>query len=263
VRHHLLTLGVAAAISVATLAVPLIIGVPAQAGTVPPPSWYTCQPRKIDYIGIYRADNDLFADAKGPSCISVTGTALTIGSDYKRQTHIGVVAYPKIYVGQNYSSADADTPFPMPATNVGGLTLHVRATGRAGGIWLTDSDDWFFPSAAAVTGHGNAELVIGVRFTPWRPGRGWKRVSVSHHSYWAMHYLTCNPAAPSNCWPLTVFRLRHQVRNLSISMSSFIWHMIKLGWLRKTEWLGNVAFGTECWSGCQGLTDRLTVSGMR
>lgn len=232
-------------------------------------AWSTCTARAIYYDGIYRVDNDLFAGKKGPSCVrSSDGHDITIRSSYKAQGP-SVVAYPRVYVGVNYASGDADARLPLRVTQLGKVILRVKSTGSTSGNWLTDSDDWLFPTSN-VSGHGNAEVVIGLRYSRWAPGKGYKRISIGGHWYWALHAPTCEPGTKL-CWELTRLRAAAppnsgrktaQITARSLRIGTFFWHLRKLHWLASSEWLGSVAFGTECWSGCKNLTDSMTVSGL-
>ena len=249
---RLVALGVA--LGIGLLASACAAPVHASAAT-PKPT--TCKARKIIYWSAYRADNDLFAGMKGPSCITWRDPSLTIDDNYKAQGP--VVAYPAIRYGPYYGSGDTESVLPERVTRTGHLTLSARATGKASGVYLTDVDAWFYPGRS-VASHGNGELVIGLKYTGWAPGAGWRRMSIAHHWYWARHSVTCVPGT-TDCWPITVLRATSQVTSRSLRMPTFLWHMRKAGWLGKGEWLGSVAFGTECWSGCKGLSDALAVTG--
>ena len=121
---RLVALGVA--LGIGLLASACAAPVHASAAT-PKPT--TCKARKIIYWGAYRADNDLFAGMKGPSCITWRDPSLTIDDNYKAQGP--VVAYPAIRYGPYYTSGDTESVLPERVTRTGHLTLHARATGKA------------------------------------------------------------------------------------------------------------------------------------
>ena len=220
-------------------------------------TWSTCVPRAIHYDNAYRVDNDIFKGKKGTSCLSGNGSTFTIGRNYLWQKPDTVVAYPAIRFGPYYGSGDPQSGLPVRSTTRENITLHVASTGHSGGWWITDSDSWFFPTSN-VTGHGNYELVIETRWSRNEDGLDkavWRRVSAGHREWYYDSWIT-----PGG-WRLDAFRLVHETDSLKLRVGTFIWHARQLGDLPHTEYLANTAFGTECWSGCYGLTDALTVTG--
>ena len=228
-----------------------IMGI-AHASTAPP-TRQTCATQQTYRYGPYRVDNDLFTGRRGPSCITVTGPSLTIDAAYQAQPG-GVVAYPNIRYGPKFGSADDLAQLPLRVDDLGTLALHVRSSCQAAGHWISDVDGWVYGSAGTRT-PGIAEIVIGLCSQGW--GEGGVRVKIGPRWYLAERHVTGGGAG----WPLTTFRPLAPARRRVLPVGAFTRWMLHEGWLRPGEWLGNVAFGTECWSGCQGLTDRLVVTG--
>ena len=217
-------------------------------------TWHTCVSQATLRIGTERADNDLFTGRHGPSCITVRGDSLTIGRNYQPQPG-GVVAYPDIRVGGWFGSRDPGSGFPLPVTNLNGVTLKLTATGTATGAWLTDVDSMIY----AGTNTRNwwvSELVIGVRHQGWSPGAARvRKVKIGHRWWYVGHHFTGNGA---RSWPLTVFWRVRQADHTQLRLGGFLHYMLARGWVHAGEFDGNAKFGSECWSGCRGLTDGMT-----
>ena len=218
--------------------------------------WHTCQPRAIDYTGQYRVDNDIFAGRTGKSCIrSVTGHDLTITSNMPAQPG-GVVSYPKIYVGQNFTSSDPQSGLPVPVTKAHRYQLNIASAGQPspGSDYMLDMDVWLSPSKRTADQHGNAELVNAFRGR----GAGGQLMSIGGHWYIVSHWITHMRNAYGNAvgagWPLFLIRAVGTVRTRSIRPATFLWHLRRLGLVSSREWLDSVSLGVECWSGCKGLT---------
>jgi len=246
----------------AAILVPFTIGQPASAARLPA-GWSTCVPRQIDYQGIYRYDNDLFAGKAGPSCITVRDGILWINSSYGYQAG-GVVADPLIRVGPWYTSLDPRSGLPYRTEARKPWYADARVLGNATGHWLADIESWYYPSRDT-NEHGNAEVVIAVRWNGWEqapPGPQWTIIRVDHQAWYADHWTA---RYDGFSWPLTVlvpaWRIAWQAPGslLSVRLPLIIWHLRLLGWMPAREWLGNVALQAECWSGCKGLGLQLQI----
>ncbi len=221
-----------------------------------PVTWQTCQARAIYYAGDLRYDDDLFAGMHGPSCVTLRGGWLTIDSNYRAQPG-GVVAYPAIRYGPYFGSGDPRSVLPERVTAITrALTAHVAMRGNSGGEWLYDLDVAFYPTADT-SGHWNAEMIIGIRYTSWSVGPGYRRILIGRHWYWAHRGPTCNS---SLCWPLIRIRAVTQSAARSLRLGRFIRHLRRMHWISPREWLGSFAFGPECWSACRGLSHTMTVT---
>jgi hypothetical protein len=211
-------------------------------------AWRTCKPQATIRYGIYRIDNDLFAYRRGPSCITVWHNSFTVDRNYQPQPG-GVVAYPDIRVGNWFGSRDPGSGFPMPVTNLNGVTLHLVATGRGPGAWLTDVDSMIY-KGTNTRAWWRAELVIAIRHQNWYPGpyRIW-RVKIEHHWYYVNHHIT--GGVPG--WPLTVFWRVRQADHAKVRLGAFLHYMLRRHWAMPGQYDGVAKFGPECWSGCRHL----------
>jgi hypothetical protein len=245
VRACAITVGLAAVVGLGTAA----------SAHVTPLPWRTCVAQQTLRDGIYRVDNDLFDGASGRSCIeSTSGHNLTIQTSYKPRG-ASVVGYPDIRVGSFYGSRDTAATFlPEQVAKPHPIILHLASTGNAGGLWLADADLWFY-NTDVIREHGTRELVIANRYTfdtvcP-------KVLKIGGLRYCANRHLT---GRAGHRWPLIVLRLirpRHYAR-VDIS-KVFAVRQIRR-WIGGGKWLGSIAYGVECWSGCNGLTASLTVN---
>jgi hypothetical protein len=235
-------------------------------------AWTSCKPRAILYQHAapgYRIDADVFDGYHGTYCLSGTsshgfrildcakpGTGILAGS---------VVAYPKIYIGQNYSSADPESELPLPATALGDLTQHVGSFGQAPGVWQSDVDDWLWPSSADL-GHGSWELVIVTRQPHGHPG--WTNATIAGRRWyfgpWVTHALyLMNGKVVRLSWPLIFIRAADpDLHEAAIRTQAFVSYAIRTHWLPDTAWLGQAAFGSEVWRGGCGLHDSMSVTGL-
>jgi hypothetical protein len=226
--------------------------------------WQTCRPRAI--LGDpnapgYRIDNDVFDGYTGPYCLEGTSDRGFRVLDNGVPDGV-VVAYPKVYVGQNYSSLDPQSGLPVRVTHRGGLWLNVGSWGHAAGVWQSDVDAWLW-NTRDTAGHGAYEIVIVTR----KPGDQDKGCTVRlqgrcwYFGPWVTHqtYLM-NGREVSGSWPLIYYEVDGaDVHCIRIDLGLFIDHAITAGWLPRSAWLGQIGFGTEVWSGGAGLHDAMSV----
>ena len=287
------------ALAVAVLIVAVLgagIGVAAAHAAVKP-AWRTCKPGHHLNRGPYViVDNAWTGPSKHHFCVSSDALNITIRSD-AAASGSNVVAYPNIRTGAFWTDLGWHTGFPVRVTRIGHMTLHVASHGNASGTWLTDADIWFRPRADW-TRHGTFELVIANRWQGFGPAGGstvrmlagvvqadelasgrsrasiaaapamfWRGpigfglpVQVHHVLYRASEWITRDPVT-GYTWPILVFRQVRQAGTARIRVSAFVWWARKHGRLPSGWWLGDVAYGTELWSGGKGLTDSMHVTG--
>jgi hypothetical protein len=232
----------------------------------------TCTPRKIIYTGEYRVDNDLFAGSPGRLCITsaaghdftITTAATGDGSDGTART---VIAYPKIYVGQNYTSADPLSGLPASVAASSSLTMHLRAAGQTTAVsnYITDIDLWLSPTVALAGDHGSTEVVVAMRWQHAGMGGG-RKISMAGHWYLILPPWSTGPGCGTpqaidqlTCWPIVRIVAYKQVTSRALRVGKIFWHLRKLGYLHATI-LDSADFGTELWRGGKGLTDSLVVT---
>jgi hypothetical protein len=223
----------------------------------------TCAPRVIVYDGIYRIDNDLFAGSPGDSCITAKGSGLTIsncspgdGNDAAPQY---VTRYPKVYIGQNYTSGDRLSGLPVRMTRTQNYTLDVKFGGTPSckvNSYIDDLDMMFSSSLATADQHPTAELVIAGR---WDHGdmTGGKRISIDHHWYYETPWTTHTPGTAGPYWPLIRLVPEDSFSSRTFHLATFMWHLRTMGLVKPDMVLDMAAAGTECWVGCRGLTDSM------
>jgi hypothetical protein len=220
-------------------------------------AWHTCVRQARLQDGIYSVDNDLFTGKRGPSCVtSVTGHDVTIDRNYRRQG-AGVVAYPAVRVGAYYWTSDPGSGLPVRVARVR-LTLKLRNKGNASGVWIDDIDAWFASSDATARQHGIREMVIVTRWHNWSGGGA--PVRIGTRMWRVAEWLT---GSRSDRWPLIRFVLRRPASQLTLSFGLFDRIALEHHWIGRHMVLASVADGSECWSGCRGLTDSLTTAGQR
>lgn len=231
-------------------------------------SWSSCRPRAIlgdpQYPG-YRLDNDVFAGYSGGRyCLTGTSDHGFRTLDAAVPDAAGtVVAYPKVYIGQNYNALDPQSGLPVRASDTGRLMLHIGSWGHPSGRWQSDSDDWLWPTRNT-SGHGRYELVIATRV----PGHVRRACDVRlqgicwYYGPWVTHQTyRMNGKVVHGSWPLIYFVASDpDIHTMRIDLPLFIAHAVATGWLPRTAWLGQVSFGTEVWSGGAGLHDTMAVT---
>jgi hypothetical protein len=229
----------------------------------------TCVPREIVYDGIYRIDNDLFAGSPGQSCVVAKGGTVTITNcspgDGPDGAPLYVTRYPKVYVGQNYTSGDPRSGLPVKMTRAQKYSLRVKFKGTPTckvNNYIDDLDVMFSDTVATADQHPTYELVIAGR---WDHGgmagcsaRGDRRVSIAHHWYCETRWMTHTPGTNGPYWPLVRLVPRRQFRSRRIRLATFMWHMHEMGLVPANRVLDMVAAGTECWGGCGGLSDSMS-----
>ena len=97
----------------------------------------------------------------------------------------------------------------------------------------------------------------------WFRGGGGGRapVRIGHVAYRWTEWITRDPVT-GQTWPILVFRQVHQTAGARIKVAAFVWWARKRGHLPSSWWLGDVAYGSELWSGGKGLTDSMHVTGL-
>jgi hypothetical protein len=252
-----------ASLTFLTLLAGLLITGPAHAhaATI---TWRTCDPGTKHYIGPYRVfDNAWIGRSSRHFCVHSTGLNITIDSAAVPASGT-VVAYPSIRFGAFWTDRDPSSGLPLPATRLGRLTVAAASTGTAAGVWESDIDAWWRPRADW-TRHGTFEMVIVNRSsfpTPaggptMRVGRAWYRYST---------WMTCQRLSSGACtpgippWRLLIFRRIRQADAVRMPLWKFTSWALRKGLLPRTAWLGDVAYGTELWSGGRGLTDSMQIA---
>ena len=218
----------------------------------PNPSTTTCVPQATLHRGIYQFDNDLFIAHNGPSCITVKGTSLTIDLNYG-ESH-DVVAYPAVRIGDYPYNRDPKSGLPEQVSKVK-LTLHVRNTGSNTGVWIDDLDIWFGRTVATATDHIR-EVIIVDRWSNYNPRRGSDAVKIGRRRWFIAKGYS---GSHSRRWPLIRFVARRQTPYATIDLAAFLKVALQRHWIKGVMVLSSVSDGSECWSGCRGLTDSMFV----
>jgi hypothetical protein len=240
----------------------------------------TCTSGAKLYIGAYRVfDNAWAGQSSKHFCVSSTGLNITIRSE---AIPFGgnVVAYPSIRFGAFYTDRDPHSGLPERVIAIGAMTLNVASRGNAAGTWLTDADIWFRPRARWER-HGAFELVIAHRWhfapvvnaaiRPVAPDsalaaamQGGRTVRIRGVRYGWNEWVTTDPQTGLR-WPILVFRQLRQWGRARIRVGAFVWFARHHGafHLPRSWWLGDVAYGSELWSGGKGLTDSMRITGLR
>jgi hypothetical protein len=242
------------AVLVGLVAAVLACGGWANASTTPS-RWHTCVPQRTHYYGLWRVDNDLFTGSRGPSCITSTnGKNLKINTNYRPSWDGKVVAYPDIRFGKFYGSRDvyAQNYLPQRVRDTDGLKVHVTALGNAPGDWQADADVWFYNSNH-IAGHGAAELVIVTRGS--NNFRSSNIVTIGGQRFYESHWITSDNGKH---WPLIYLRLVHPSNHTRLIMSQVMSKVHNL--VGNGRWIGSIAYGAECWSGCKGLYLGMSVN---
>ena len=226
-----------------------------------------CTPGTIIFHGAYRVyDNAWLGRSAHRFCVSSTGVNITIDSNAAPDGGI-VVAYPSIRYGRFFGDLDKPSGFPLPVPNLSGrrVILHVASTGHASGEWQSDVDSWFIPNKNW-TQHGTAELVIINRSSSGQHGSGGYIIRIHGIRYRVATWITCQHLPRQTCDPqvqpwrlIKLDRVNHAARD-TIYLGRTIRKLLARRLLHRGQWLGDVAYGTELWSGGKGLTDSLQVT---
>ena len=220
-------------------------------------SWHTCVPQATLEDGIYSVDNDLLTGKHGPSCVtSGTGHDVTIDRNYRAQGQ-GVVAYPAVRIGAYYYMSGSGSGLPARVASLR-LNVKLRNTGNSAGLWIDDIDAWFARGDATARQHGIREMVIVTRWHDWSGGG--EPVRIGRRVWRVAEWLT---GSSRYRWPLIRFVLRRPARHLTLDLGLFDRIALEHHWIGRRMVLASVADGSECWSGCRGLTDSLTTAGQR
>jgi len=245
---------IAVALALAAVYVVVAWG-PAPAHAATRPSWHTCTRFATRLTGGMVVDNDHFAGAPGPSCLTVTGHRVTIGTSY--QPAGGVVAYDAIRFGRYPWSDDPGFGLPAPVTRVA-TTLHVTASGGPG-RYLYDADVWFSRTAATGPLNHVREMIIATRWQGYSPYCAPRVVKVGRRRWLAGACMT-GPAGHRHL--LIRFLAVRQSRRSYIDLAAFLTIARRRGWLRKTMTADSVSWAPEVWSGGRGLTYSMSAAGL-
>jgi len=222
--------------------------------------YVTCTPHARIYNGAYRAINNAWLEPR--ECVgSFDGLELYLRSNATPGST--VVAYPNIRIGSFYADRDPQSGYPKPVSALGpGPFLHVGCSGKTTGTWICDTDAYFHP-ARDTNAHGTFELVIANRRSGTAIG---KLIWVRGVPYRWRSWITCQRLANDSCdppvkpWRIFVITRVHQFANTTIPVGSIARRAVRLGLLPRTDWLGDVAYGVELWSGGKGLHISMTAS---
>jgi len=217
-------------------------------------TWHTCVSQATLRVGIYEFDNDLFDDASGPSCITVKGNALTIDRNYPAGGG-DVVAYPAVRVGDYPYNRDVKSRLPEQVRKVK-INVRMRNIGNASGSWIDDLDIWFSRRVATAPKHIR-EVIIVDRWRGYGPIRGHTVVRIGHRRWYIARGYTSNGVSS---WPLIRFVARTQTRRATISLAAFLKVAKRRRWIGSAMAVDSISDGTECWSGCRGLTDLMRLT---
>jgi hypothetical protein len=228
--------------------------------------WRTCRPRALLADTTppgYRLDNDVFDGYQGQYCLTGRTDRSFQIMDNARPDGGKVVAYPKVYVGQNYNAADPWSFLPLKATSLGPLSLRVESSGHAPGQWTSDVDSWLW-NTSSTTGHGAYEIVIITRQSG-QPRRIGHLIRIGGRDWWYDPWITTqtylmNGRWITRSWPLIWFEAAANTsRTVTVDLPGFVRHAITTGWLPKRAWLGQIGYGSEIWSGGKNLRDAMSV----
>ena len=177
-----------------------------------------------------------------------------------------VKAYPDVWTGTHYGHHTPGSFLPMPMSQVMDSSINVSArwsfpTERS--FFLADYDAWTFANAADVHKHGDAEIIIVVNNirSPGTP------LYMSGHWWHEKTWLTCSRLPGGGCdpaqpeWPILMFASTKNIMNPDLSMAPFFERLVNQGYLARSQELGSIHFGFECWTGCVGAAALAHFSG--
>lgn len=195
----------------------------------------------------------------GPGYFKVTSGLPSVGDGT-------VKAYPDVWTGTHYGHHTPGSFLPMPMSQVMDSSINVSArwsfpTERS--FFLADYDAWTFANAADVHKHGDAEIIIVVNNirSPGTP------LYISGHWWHEKTWLTCSRLPGGGCdpaqpeWPILMFASTKNLMNPDLSMAPFFERLVNQGYLARSQELGSIHFGFECWTGCVGAAALAHFSG--
>jgi hypothetical protein len=212
--------------------------------------------------------NEVFDNAwLGSMCIKASGPGyFEVTSGLPSKGDGNVKAYPDVWTGTHFGHHTPGSFLPMPLAKVMNSSISASAewsfpTERS--FFLADYDAWTFTSAADVHKHGNAEIVIVVNNirSPGTP------LYISGHWWHEKTWLTCSHLANGACdpsqpeWPILMFAATKNIMRPDLSMAPFFQHLVNQGYLARSQVLGSIHFGFECWTGCAGAAAIASFSG--
>jgi hypothetical protein len=195
----------------------------------------------------------------GPGYFKVTSGLPALGDGT-------VKAYPDVWTGTHYGHHTPGSFLPMPLTQATHSSINVSARWSfptEPSFFLADYDAWTFTSAADVHKHGDAEIIIVVNNIR-SPGA---LVYISGHWWHEKTWLTCSRLPGGGCdpsqpeWPILMFASTHNMMNSVLSMAPFFQRLVHQGYLARSQVLGSIHFGFECWTGCVGAVASAHFSG--
>lgn len=203
--------------------------------------------------------NEVFDNAwLGHMCIRASRPGyFEVASGLPSKGDGNVKAYPDVWTGTHYDHHTPGSFLPMPVSQV--MNSSISASARWSfptepSFFLADYDAWTFANAADVHKHGDAEIIIVVNNirsvgTPvYISGRLW------HEKTW----LTCSRLPDGGCdpaqpqWPILMFASTQNIMDPDVSIAPFFQHLVNQGYLARSQILGSIHFGFECWTGCAG-----------
>lgn len=177
-----------------------------------------------------------------------------------------VKAYPDVWTGTHYGHHTPGSFLPMPVSQV--MNSSISASARWSfptepSFFLADYDAWTFASAADVHKHGDAEIVIVVN----NIRSVGTLLYISGHWWHEKTWLTCSRLSDGGCdpsqpeWPILMFASTQNIMSPDLSMAPFFQRLVDQGYLARSQVLGSIHFGFECWTGCAGAAALAHFSG--
>jgi hypothetical protein len=235
----------------------------------PAPTVTLCSgPSRSRHNRITYGTNEVFDNAwLGDMCIKSSAPGyFKVTSGLPSKGDGTVKAYPDVWTGTHYAHHTPGTFLPMPVSQVmnGSISTSVRwSFPTEPSFFLADYDAWTFADAADVHKHGDAEIVIVVNNirSPGTP------VYISGHWWHEKTWLTCSRLPGGGCdpsqpeWPILMFASTQNIMNPDLSMAPFFQRLVNQGYLARSQVLGSIHFGFECWTGCAGAAASAHFSG--
>ena len=215
--------------------------------------WHTCKRYDTRMAYGMQIDNDHFAGAPGPSCITVVGRTVTIGTSY--QPGGGVVAYDAIRFGWYPWNNKRAYGLPAPAGRVH-TQLRVRGSGGPGD-YLYDADIWLSRTGQPGPLRHIREIVIANRWQgSWHTRTG-HLVRIGRRRWHVTAWMTGQGAARHL---LIRFVARRPSPGATIRLAAFLRIARRHQWIAGWMTVDSASYAPECRQGCRGLTYSMKAS---
>lgn len=199
--------------------------------------------------GVYNFQMNEF-DSSLPQCASAGGTGFTITTaNFNNKTNGAPAAYPSIYRGCHWGACTASNPFPIQENKIASAATSVNIRQPSGYNNDAAYDIWFNRTSTTSTQPDGTEIMIWInhqgKIQPFGSPAGEVTLDGASWQVW-----TGNP----DSWKIVSYVANAPVTSVNnLNLLPFFSDAIARGRLSPNDWLIDVEYGFEIWTGGNGL----------